>query len=438
MEDKNIINNQPTINIGMIGSVSNGKSSITEKLTGTKTQKHSSETKRNITIKLGYANMKIFKCHHCPAPICYQPHPSSVQDAQCNNCESGDNMELVKHVSFVDCPGHSLLMSTMLNGASIMDTTITVESSSNVELADQTKQHLLATTMSNIPNSIVCLNKMDLVKKNNALDKINKLKQQLIGTQAENSPIVPIAANYGINIDILCEYICNIKPPTRNLNDDLKMIIVRSFNINKQQIDLCQLEGGVIGGSLVSGTIKKGDKIIIYPGIIEVLETSIKEDKENKKGKTQKWKYKPLNATVLSLNSETNDLEFAVPGGLIGVKLDIDAGLTTKDGLIGNILTHSNNKNNYKVFEVLFVELQLVNDKQIIKKKDILVANFNAFNGKCEVVKIIDNKAEIKLLEKPICGQINDYITLSRQLGNNINIVSRAKILDGTQSVLVN
>ena len=51
---------QPIVNIGMLGSVSDGKSTTVYSLSGVKTQRHSSEMKRNITIKPGYANMKIY------------------------------------------------------------------------------------------------------------------------------------------------------------------------------------------------------------------------------------------------------------------------------------------------------------------------------------------------------------------------------------------
>ena len=54
-----IIKNQATINIGCIGHVSEGKSTLVKALTGIATQKYKSEQKRNITIKLGYANCKI-------------------------------------------------------------------------------------------------------------------------------------------------------------------------------------------------------------------------------------------------------------------------------------------------------------------------------------------------------------------------------------------
>jgi len=422
-QQKEIMKNQPTINVGMIGSVSNGKSSVTEKITSVKTQKHSSEMKRNITIKLGYANAKIFKCQTCPAPQCYQHQPSSVMDANCNSCDSP--MTLEKHISVTDVPGHLSLMTTMLNGTCVMDTTILVESAANDGLAPQTKHHLLATKMIGVNNSIACLNKMDLVKKQKGTEKLLELRKNLIGTMAETSPIIPVAANHGINIDVLCEYICKfIKEPVRNYNATLKMIIIRSFNVNKQEVSLDQLEGGVVGGTITQGVLHKGDKISIHPGLI---------DKNHDNDKTR-WKYKPIKGTVLSINSETNNLDFAIPGGLIGIKLDIDPGLATKDNLVGNIMTNYDNTDAYCVYEIIFVELQLFDDMQIANK-EILVINSNACSEKCEVVKTKNTKAELKLLERPICAIKSDYITISKIIANNITVVGRAQILDGLETI---
>ena len=69
---------------------------------------------------MGYANAKIYKCQTCPSPKCYQSFSSNMQDnATCDFC--GSVMKLVRHISFVDCPGHDILMSTMLTGAAVMD-----------------------------------------------------------------------------------------------------------------------------------------------------------------------------------------------------------------------------------------------------------------------------------------------------------------------------
>ena len=332
-----------------------------------------------------------------------------------------------------NCPGHNLLMATMLNGTCVMDTTILVESASNKEPTQQTKEHLFAIGMIGLENSIVCLNKLDLVKKEVAVEKMNILQQYLKNTKVEKSPIVPVAANYGINIDVVCEYICKyIKEPLRDFDGELKMVIIRSFNINKQEISYENIEGGVIGGTIMRGVININDKVCIYPGVVSKNSDNDCDD-NNKKC----WSYKPLVGTVLSINSETNTLEYAIPGGLIGIKLDIDPGIATKDGLVGNIVTSINNTEEYKIFESIFVELELLDRTEFnnITTKDILVINSNACNNKCEVIKIKKDKAELKLLEKPICVKINDYVTLSKNNSDNILIVGRAKILDGFESL---
>ena len=84
------------------------------------TVKHFKEKIRNITIKLGYANSKLYKCVKCPAPDCFHSYASNKEDAAlCPTCST--EMQLLRHISFVDCPGHDVLMATMLAGAAVMD-----------------------------------------------------------------------------------------------------------------------------------------------------------------------------------------------------------------------------------------------------------------------------------------------------------------------------
>ena len=101
---------QPEINIGMVGHVDHGKSTLTQRLTGKWTDTHSEEKKKGITIRLGYANATFYKCDKCKyfGPL-----------KKCPKCE-GKTKEL-RTVSFVDAPGHETLMATMLSGSAIMD-----------------------------------------------------------------------------------------------------------------------------------------------------------------------------------------------------------------------------------------------------------------------------------------------------------------------------
>lgn len=72
----------------------------------------------------GYANAKIYKCDNekCPRPACYISGGSSKDDSfPCLRPVCTGRFKLVRHVSFVDCPGHDILMATMLNGAAVMD-----------------------------------------------------------------------------------------------------------------------------------------------------------------------------------------------------------------------------------------------------------------------------------------------------------------------------
>merc|ERR1711975_210948 len=65
-----VISRQATINIGTIGHVAHGKSTVVKGISGVQTVRFKSELERNITIKLGYANAKVFRCND---PECFRP-----------------------------------------------------------------------------------------------------------------------------------------------------------------------------------------------------------------------------------------------------------------------------------------------------------------------------------------------------------------------------
>ena len=137
------ISRQATINIGTIGHVAHGKSTVVKAISGVNTVKHVDEQIRSITIKLGYANAKIYKCSKCPAPECYESHESSKEDnLKCKRCET--QLDLIRHVSFVDCPGHDILMATMLTGAAVMDAALLLISAEMDCPQPQTREHFAA------------------------------------------------------------------------------------------------------------------------------------------------------------------------------------------------------------------------------------------------------------------------------------------------------
>src|SRR3989344_3450313 len=100
VEEKKV---QPEINIGLVGHVDHGKTTLTQKLSGKWTDTHSEELKRGITIRLGYANVSIYE-----------------KDGKFYSYKEVGSA-FVRKVSLVDAPGHESLMATMLSGAMIMD-----------------------------------------------------------------------------------------------------------------------------------------------------------------------------------------------------------------------------------------------------------------------------------------------------------------------------
>lgn len=67
---------QATLNVGTVGHVAHGKSTVVRAISGVTTVRFRQERVRNITIRLGYANAKIYKCPTCPAPDCYKSFSS--------------------------------------------------------------------------------------------------------------------------------------------------------------------------------------------------------------------------------------------------------------------------------------------------------------------------------------------------------------------------
>lgn len=251
-----IMSRQATINIGTIGHVAHGKSTVVKAISGVQTVRFKNELERNITIKLGYANAKIFKCSECKPPQCYKSYGSIKQDnPPCEYCKKP--LVLQRHVSFVDCPGHDILMATMLNGAAVMDAALLLIAGNESCPQPQTSEHLAAVEIMKLQHIIILQNKIDLVKEARCFEQHDQIVTFVKGTVAENAPIVPISAQLKYNIDVVCEYICKYIPvPIRDFTSDPHLIVIRSFDVNKPGAEISELKGGVAGGTITKGILK--------------------------------------------------------------------------------------------------------------------------------------------------------------------------------------
>ena len=391
---------QPEVNVGTIGHVDHGKTTLVQALTGVWASRHSEELKRGITIKLGYADMPVYKCPKCEPPKNY-----STQ-ASCPNCRS--KATFARAVSFVDAPGHEALMATMLSGAAIMDGAILVIAADEPCPQPQTREHLAAAEIIGIKNIVIVQSKIDIVDERRARESYEEIKNFVKGTMAENAPIIPVSAQRRVNIDVLIQALEEFIPtPKRDETKPPMMYVVRSFDVNKPGTPIEKLEGGVIGGTILQGKFVFGDEIEIRPGIT------------TEEGKSA---YTPLFSEIVSLQAGGRNVEEAHCGGLIGVGTLLDPSFSKADGLIGNIVGKSD------MLPPTITELTLethileraVGTKELIKVEEIsmgetLLLHVGAAITVGKVASIKKNAITVKLT-RSVCAQAGSRVAISRKI----------------------
>lgn len=428
-----VISRQATINIGTIGHVAHGKSTVVKAISGVQTVRFKNELERNITIKLGYANAKIYRCDNesCPRPACYRSFGSSKEDDfMCDRPNCNGRFRLLRHVSFVDCPGHDILMATMLNGAAVMDAALLLIAGNESCPQPQTSEHLAAIEIMKLKHILILQNKIDLVKESQAKEQYQQILKFVQGTVAEGAPVIPISAQLKYNIEVICEYIVKKIPvPVRDFISEPRLIVIRSFDVNKPGCEVKDLKGGVAGGSILRGVLKVGQEIEVRPGIVS-------------KDQDGKLTCKPIFSCIVSLFAEQNDLQFAVPGGLIGVGTKIDPTLSRADRMVGQVLGAVG------ALPEIFTELEIAyfllrrllgvrteGDKkgakvQKLSKGEVLMVNIGSLSTGGRVLAVKADLAKISLTT-PVCTEIGEKIALSRRVEKHWRLIGWGEIRRG-------
>ncbi|HEV2166908.1 MAG TPA: translation initiation factor IF-2 subunit gamma [Thermoplasmata archaeon] len=305
---------QPEVNIGLVGHVDHGKTTLTQALTGEWTDRHSEELRRGISIKLGYADAAFYRCAGLPEPECYRTEAA---------CPDGAEAKFLRAVSFVDAPGHETLMATMLSGAAIMDGALLLVAGNEKVPQPQTQEHLYALDIIGVRKVVVVQNKIDLVSPEKAEENYRQIVEFLKGSPIASAPIVPVSANHRVNIDALIETIeATIPTPARDATKPPLMYVARSFDVNRPGIGAAKLRGGVLGGSLVQGRLNVGDEIEIRPGSPGLTD-----------GKAE-----ALRTRVSALIAGGQSIDTLQPGGLAAIGTTLDPSFTKADSLAGRLV----------------------------------------------------------------------------------------------------
>jgi len=399
---------QPEVNIGTIGHVDHGKTTLVQALTGVWASRHSEELRRGITIKLGYADTPIYKCPGCPAPQCYSTEP------ECKGCTASG--EFVRAVSFVDAPGHEALMATMLSGAAVMDGALLVVAADEPCPQPQTREHLAAIEVVGVKNLIVVQNKIDLVDEKRAFESFEEIKNFVKGSIAENAPVIPISAQHRANIDVLIQALEEHVPtPRHDPSKPPRMHVLRSFDVNKPGTTIEKLAGGVLGGTILQGTFKVNDEVEIRPGV-----------RAEKGGRAV---YDPLFTEIVSLEAGGGPVEEAYPGGLVGAGTLLDPSLTKADGLTGNLVGKPETLPSTVSELVMETHLfpRAVGTKELMEIESVRMGEALLLDVGTTITagSVTSMKGEVATLKlsRPVCTEEGDRAAISRKIAGRWRLI---------------
>jgi translation initiation factor 2 subunit 3 len=390
----------PILNVGVVGHIDHGKTTLLQKLSGVWASRHSEELKRGISIKLGYADIVIYY----DKKEGYNIHKKG---------------EAVRRISFVDAPGHEMLMATMLSGAAMIDAAILVVAA-NEGIKPQTIEHLSALQAKRVKNLIVVQNKIDLVDKEQAKKNHEDIKKLLKG-KYDDAIIIPVSALQEVGIGGVYEALVNVKIPERRLNDEPVFIVARSFDVNKPGVAAEGLKGCVLGGTLKCGKLKVGDEIELKPGRAIKTEIGVK--------------YEIIKTKIRKLFVGSKNVDELTPGGSMSIETELDMAMGKSDALAGNIVGIAGKlpelANNLELKFELFPEVYGLGGHEKVenlKKSEMLMLSINTSTTGGNVIDVKGDKLKINL-KVPVIGFRGDNAGIARNIKGHWRLIGYGEIL---------
>ncbi len=380
--------------IDVVGSFSDGKTTLVRALTSESTLRHSEERKRGITIRLGYAHFMLYKCVKCA---------SFSRNSKCEVC-GGEAIEQ-RRVSIIDSPGHKTLMTIMLSGAALASGAILVIAANQKCPQPQTLEHLETLKIMGVKNLVVAQTKVDVIGKERAKENKAEIEAFMKSNGFEGIKIIPVFSIHDVNIVELLQEVGRFSAPKASSKEELSFLVVRSFDVNKPGTPIKELGGGVLGGALKNGGLKVGDKITIYPGVF------------------LRNVWEPLKTKVVQIQSEFGS-EKEIHGGLtVGVKTSLDPSITRRDGLAGSLATFADKppilKSKINIMYSSLTEREKTMFKKPLQKNEIVLINVLASKVLGTVFSVSGDKVAIIMNNNAQIPCYNgDKAVISRKLDN--------------------
>jgi len=212
--------------IATAGHVDHGKSALVKALTGSDPDRLPEEKKRQITIDLGFAALKL-------------------------TAANGDKI----HAGIIDVPGHEDFVRNMIAGLGSIDLALFVVAADDGWMP-QSEEHLQILNYLGVQRAVIALTKSDLGR----IDVVgNQIRERLTGTPFTDSPIVPTSVRTGTGIEKLVNTLA-IQLATTDCQRDIRkprLFIDRVFTLRGI--------GTIVTGTLTGGCLRRGQQVVVYP-----------------------------------------------------------------------------------------------------------------------------------------------------------------------------
>ncbi len=258
-DDNKFVRSKTHVNIGTIGHVDHGKTTLTAAITTTLAAKLPSDTNK----AMGYLDI--------------DNAPEEAARGVTINISHLEYETEKRHYAHIDAPGHADYIKNMITGAAQMDGAILVVAATDGPMP-QTREHILLAKQVNVPQLVVALNKCDMVDDEELLDLVEMEVRELLtkyGFDGDNTPIVRVSALKALEGDAAAQDQVmelmktvdeTIPDPVRDLDKPFMMPVEDVFSIKGR--------GTVVTGKISAGIVKVGEEVEIV-GIRDTQKTTV-------------------------------------------------------------------------------------------------------------------------------------------------------------------
>ena len=250
--------NKPHVNIGTIGHVDHGKTTLTAAITKVMALVHGSEVKAFDEIDKAPEE----KARGITISTAHVEYESDI-----------------RHYAHVDCPGHADYVKNMITGAAQMDGAILVVSATDGPMP-QTREHILLANQVGVKNIVVFLNKCDMVDDEELLDLVEMEVRELLSSydfDGDNIPVIRGSALNALNAttaeDPACKPVIELIKACDDTIPEPERVLDKPFLMPIEDVFSISGRGTVVTGRIETGVLKVGDEVEIV-GIKDTQKTT--------------------------------------------------------------------------------------------------------------------------------------------------------------------